>query len=1260
MTQLSGRDRDLVIRTIIGEASSEGSKGWAAVAHVIRNRTLSDRFPNSAGAVATQGANRKYAQFSTWNAKSRSGNHLPYKYKKGDRRYEQVGAVVDAVFTGKAGDPTGGATHYYAPNGMKDKKPPKWWNSEVKNGGGVVKIGGHRFAGDPKKVGRAGLPASTPNNSSSPSIVMDQDMVPIAAPTNKEQRERQQLEEAAITGGPSLVELGGIARDQWSVMQLWQQMDKSRTIYDPEFELTSDLIDSARQAGVNQTYIGDLASSKSIEEYDFLIQNALRKQEQDHIAAKAGIPGMVAAVAGAFSDPVALVASVGTEGALAPAVYGGKLSRIGKALRVGGVGSAASLSADLAVQAVSPEEFDAKQAAMAAATGLIVGGAVGSLSRKAGLSGEALKMEKAGQALAKEIESGIDNMSIRQPLGAAGAQRVSSIEALGPDDAMVYDSNVAYAFGKGLRYSSSGQLGSSNNPFVRSIYDHIGLDSVGKSDNSVVNIAASERQHRIQRSWIVEREQLLRPAWKEYLKRNQQKYKQSGGWWTSKQNTRQAFEEDITAYIRSRGSRHTENVDPAVKRVGDWWVSKAREIGRQAQNPMGDEGVSSSRSVYGFNNFVENDYYVPRIINHRAIWQLEEEFGTGPLEEFFKQAFWRGNPELDEAVATRVGRAYLRRLKSIGAGVEDDTARALNNADLDEIRNVIGELEGLQDGDLEAVVSHLDWLEQSKKAKGTGTSRGKRRVLFDEGFEAEVSFRHGGGSRTVRFDEFLVNGFSSLSQKYFRDLSGWIALAKVQVRNPTSGELMINGITSDADWSKLVRTVRKTGRDAGLSKEQIDKDVSNLDFLYGQIRGIPDELDSQKLGQWMRRLRDFNFTRVMNQTGFPSMSEISTVASSVGIKALASQMPAFRRVIDKSSGRLVRGNPLAAEVEAIWGFGADRLLGGLDFRWDHFGDHLGMDKLGAQSKMLDKLDGGLARVREITSDVGLLRPVTQTLQQWTARAVLQKFGQLAKNGGKKPDLALLRSLGFKTDDDLDLVLSELNKHGTFTKGLLGDKLVQFNPEKWDPVAVSILKDTVYRWTRRAVQENDPGMMHRWMSKPMMRIMFQFRSFMLASYEAQFLHNIHAFKNGGQFRAFSFFVGSLLSAAGFHALRVQANAVGMEEARKREYLDRHMSASSLAAAAFSRSAWSSFMPGVADTVVGLAGGDPIFSYRSSGLSSALWGNPSTDLLDDAYEFTSSLGDSFREDRPLSKKELQSGASILPWQNSLPFVGCFPTW
>jgi len=147
---LTAYERDVMTRTVLGEAAGESDAGMAAVAHVIKNRAEDPRWGDDPAEAALG-----WQQFSAWNA-GVGGNDLVYSYNQGDPAYAQAAAIVDQVFAGQIEDPTSGATHYYSPNGMRDlvenghqtSEVPKWLESEqLARGTPDIVIGGHVFTG---------------------------------------------------------------------------------------------------------------------------------------------------------------------------------------------------------------------------------------------------------------------------------------------------------------------------------------------------------------------------------------------------------------------------------------------------------------------------------------------------------------------------------------------------------------------------------------------------------------------------------------------------------------------------------------------------------------------------------------------------------------------------------------------------------------------------------------------------------------------------------------------------------------------------------------------------------------------------------------------------------------------------------------------------------------------------------------------------------------------------------------------------------
>ena len=135
-----GGDRDLLIRTLIGEAGGQGSEGLAAVASVIRNRVESAFDGMKTYRDVILEGNGK--QFNTWAPGNAAGDRVK-SMSTDDPQYRAVAALVDKMAAGKLDDPTNGATSFFNPKTATNPFPMT----------NTTDIGDHRFGntkGSPK------------------------------------------------------------------------------------------------------------------------------------------------------------------------------------------------------------------------------------------------------------------------------------------------------------------------------------------------------------------------------------------------------------------------------------------------------------------------------------------------------------------------------------------------------------------------------------------------------------------------------------------------------------------------------------------------------------------------------------------------------------------------------------------------------------------------------------------------------------------------------------------------------------------------------------------------------------------------------------------------------------------------------------------------------------------------------------------------------------------------------------------------------
>ena len=141
-------DRDLMIRTILGEAADQGPQGQAAVAHVIMNRLAAGTYGATPSAVVLAPH-----QFEPWTTRR---NEL-MAISPNSSAYRNVGDIVDMVQAGEIPDTTKGATHFLQENIVRQRRGgslPSWAAKPI------AKIGAHTFY-RPEESGPA--PAARPS-----------------------------------------------------------------------------------------------------------------------------------------------------------------------------------------------------------------------------------------------------------------------------------------------------------------------------------------------------------------------------------------------------------------------------------------------------------------------------------------------------------------------------------------------------------------------------------------------------------------------------------------------------------------------------------------------------------------------------------------------------------------------------------------------------------------------------------------------------------------------------------------------------------------------------------------------------------------------------------------------------------------------------------------------------------------------------------------------------------------------------------------
>lgn len=315
--------------------------------------------------------------------------------------------------------------------------------------------------------------------------------------------------------------------------------------------------------------------------------------------------------------------------------------------------------------------------------------------------------------------------------------------------------------------------------------------------------------------------------------------------------------------------------------------------------------------------------------------------------------------------------------------------------------------------------------------------------------------------------------------------------------------------------------------------------------------------------------------------------------------------------------------------------------------------------------------GVLQPLRNFTANTSGLVPITVFSERLVAKAAANTLTDLAFGGTRKglkkviskgtlqDDInARLKMLGL--DEDMsEKVFANIREHAKVVDSEFGGgkKIRALNMVDWDEDAAEAFGYAIARYTRQAIQKNDLGNLHPFMTRPAGQLVLQFRTFMIVSYTKQFLHSIKR----NDFAAYGAMMVTTFGGALGYLGQTYTQSIGRpdrEEFLAKRLLDEdgEIDFSKIAAQAFARSSWSSFFPGAVDSVAYVGNYQPVFGYgRASGLGSdfvtGLLPVQTLDSVGRSLQGVSSLTGLGNPEYQFSQREAKAIKSLIPLQNAL---------
>ena len=752
--------------------------------------------------------------------------------------------------------------------------------------------------------------------------------------------------------------------------------------------------------------------------------------------------------------------------------------------------------------------------------------------------------------------------------------------------------------------------------------DPVGPRTKGDQGN-VANISGAEIADRLKGLRLSRVLHQADQQWKAYVKRH------ANSPFRSKrmefdEDQRARFMDDVTRYMWTQDA----NAAPEVKATGDRIAEQYKEILRDAKRFR----------LKGFEDIDESVDYVPRIWQGDKIVSLENNgfADKGDIEELIKNSILRGSDDLDPEdaddinIAGKMAGAVYKRFKQKGEGVDMDFNQAFFGRDLEAAQELLRDVDTPEEA-IEELMSHLKKKDDGEKAGAVGYAKKRIRLdptttYFSEATQTQLSI-----------DMLLETNASSLFSHYARRMSGEIAMAKKFREDGVEGQ-----INPMMEVKKRLRQAKRDGA--------TDGEVDRVRAITNIISGKPpyDNMNQPHhvVARWVR---DYNYIRMMGQTGFAVPAEMGMALGQAGTY-MVRNLPQIKSIMKRNERGEV-DHQIAAEYDRVGAaFGSEHLLFRSDVRADDFG-------LSAPNPKMQKTERFLENAKQGVSMASGLRPLTNGLQRVFSVSLTQKFMDLAEgrkvdaNGYVKlsqADRSRIRDAGL-SDDMLERVFKEFDNKKGPVESPSGKTYKTPQLHKWEDLeARDAFIGAVHKWTNRVAMRNLDGELPPVLNNPWVGLLTQFRTFVMNSYSKILAHGVKM----NDFYTWSGFMGSTLLSSVTYTGQQMVNSLGKEDPQK--FLEDRLSPQNLALSSIQRSSWASLLPAFIDTAAAVSPftDEAIFPYgRTTGQATAFFeGNPSVDLADSfVRSLRAGMNAPLRDDYDFSQEDMRAVQGITAFQN-----------
>lgn len=700
---------------------------------------------------------------------------------------------------------------------------------------------------------------------------------------------------------------------------------------------------------------------------------------------------------------------------------------------------------------------------------------------------------------------------------------------------------------------------------------------------------------------------------------------------------------------------HTAAPDSPVQKMADWY--RRESYGRKLEEAKAS-GAEWAQGV------ARDDNYVPMIYRRREVSEVVDKIGVDGLVDVVKQAFLRAQPDLYKRTDAKPGGPKARRLAD-EARERKLTRLATRFVDTIMTTKVDGSapprLAGLS-GDSESAIREMlsdigangeeveEFLDAFGYSQKTGPNNFRRRATIEreEPF-IPAMFKDLPNARdyAVSLRDLTRRSARDNYEDYVTAINRHIALQKAGYRSEAELRTQIEELTN---FDRLKREGRL---EPGVTKSALDEARVEMTFLADRLMGreiYPDM--SMKAKLTVRILKDLSFVRFMQQSGIANVGDLPVIALRYGVRNLwkTARMRDFVDVF-KRGGK--EADDLFREVQSQLGVGfrtTDRRMFVTHEDMNVDGELFDAD---ATTKFLARVQAKTGTLSNLTANIGGMNPITDFLQTMSARAISQKFVDIA-TGRVKVNQKWLNEFGLdeRTLQQVRMVAEkmDLSDDGLIRRwnGEAQRKLGQDQAEAYDKFL-----GIVRREINKTVLETSPNALRKRFSSPVVGLLLQFKSYMFG---ALAVNTVGGLKLGPAYMAKALLVTSLWGGM-IYAAQNYLNSFGRDDRKK--FLEERLSLEAVLAGGFQRGAFSSVFPMIIDTMLAgasVAAGEDlrVFSNtRSSGLGSdPLTGSPVYRNYTDARRLIEGMAAAAaRTDQELDQTEFRLFRDLTPFLRTM---------